>query len=143
MCVSCYPLVSKKIKKTQVTQNKYIHFCFKLNSRLRIRAKEVQEINWLPTKERVDQHVATNVFKYLKGTSPFYVNELFVPSKNTCKTRSLMVLEVPLRKSNLRQKSMSFMGPSICNKLSNDLKILDPAALFTHNYKKLVIKKLE
>ena len=54
-----------------------------------------------------------------------------------------MVLEVPLRKSNLRQKSMSFMGPSICNKLSNDLKILDPAALFTHNYKKLVIKKLE
>ena len=30
------------------------------------------------------------------------------------------------------------MGPSIENKLSHDLKILDTAASFTHNYKKLV-----
>ena len=34
-------------------------------------------------KERVEQRVATNIFKYWKGTSPFYVNELFVPSRNT------------------------------------------------------------
>ena len=35
------------------------------------------------------------------------------------------------------------MGPSIWNKLSNDLEILDTAAWFTRNYKKLVLKKLE
>ena len=35
--------------------------------------KELKKINWLPTKERAEQSVPT------KGTSLFYVNELFVP----------------------------------------------------------------
>ena len=47
-----------------------------------IGAKEFNEINWLPTKERVEQRILTNIFKYWKGTSPFYVNELFVLSRN-------------------------------------------------------------
>ena len=65
-CVSWCPLVSKKIrKKIQVTQNKCICFCLKLNSRHHIGAKEFKEINWLPTKERVEQRVATNIFKYI------------------------------------------------------------------------------
>ena len=113
-CVSWYPLISKKIRnKIQVTQNKCIRFCLKPNSGYHIEGKEFQEINWLPTKERVEQRVATNVFKYWNGTSPFYVNELFVFSRNIYKTRSHMALEIPLSKSNLSQKSISFMGPSI------------------------------
>ena len=85
---------------------------------------------WLPTKERVEQRVATNVFKCWKGTSSFYVNEMFVLYRNIYKTRSYMALEIPLRKNNLGQKSISFMGPSILNKLSNDLKILNTVTLF-------------
>ena len=54
-----------------------------------------------------------------------------------------MTLEIPLRKSNLCQKGISFMRPSLWNKLSNDLKMLNTATSFTHNYKKLVLKKLE
>ena len=54
-----------------------------------------------------------------------------------------MELEIPLRKSTLDQKNISFMRPSIWNKLSNDLKILNTATLFTHNYKKVVLEKLE
>ena len=72
-----------------------------------------------------------------------YINELFLPSTNIYKTRSHMALEIPLRKSNLGQKSISFMGPSIWNKLSNDLKILNTATFFTLNYKKLDLQKLE
>ena len=140
--VSWYPLVSKKIrKKMQATRNKYIRFSLKLNSQHRIEVKEFKEINWLLIKERVEQRVATIVFKYWKRTSPFYVNELFVPSRNIYKTRLNMALEMPLRKSNLGQKSMSFMAPSIWKKLSNDLKILNTATSFTH--RKLVLKKLE
>ena len=45
-------------------------------------------------------------------------------------------------KSNIGQKSISFMGLSIWNKLNNDVKILNTTSLFTHNYKKLVLKKL-
>ena len=66
----------------QVTQNEYIRFCLKLNSSYHIGAKEFQEINWLSTKERVEQCVAANLFKYWKGTSLFYINELFVPSRS-------------------------------------------------------------
>ena len=35
-----------------------------INSRHQIRAKEIRKINWLPTKERVEQRVTINVFKY-------------------------------------------------------------------------------
>ena len=131
-CISCYPLGSKTI---QVTQSKCIRFCLKRNSRHHIGAKEFDEINWLPTKERVEQRVATSSFK---GTSPFYVNELLVPSRNIFKARSHMALEIPLRKSNLGQKSISFMGPSIWNKSSSGLKPLNTATWFNRNYKKLV-----
>ena len=54
-----------------------------------------------------------------------------------------MALERPLRKGNLGQKSILFMRPPIWDKLSNDLEILNTATLFTHNDKKLVLKKLE
>ena len=68
-CVSWYPLVSKKI--VQVTQNTFINFCLKLNSRHHIGDKEFKDIN--------------------------YVNELFVPSRNIYKIRSHMALLIHLR----------------------------------------------
>ena len=71
------------------------------------------------TKEK--RHV-TKFFVYWKWTSPFYVNEIFVPSGNACKTRSHVGLGISLRKINLDQRSISFMGLSIWTKLSNDLK---------------------
>ena len=71
MHLSGYPLASKKIgKKTQVTQNRCICFCIKLNSRHYTEVKELKEINWTPTKESVEQHIATNIFKYWKRASP-------------------------------------------------------------------------
>ena len=54
-----------------------------------------------------------------------------------------MTLEIILRKSSLAQKSISFMAPSIWNKLINERKYLHPAVSFTHNHKKLLFKKLE
>ena len=54
-CISWYPLMNQKMRnKLQVTQNKCIRFCLKLNSRQHIGAKEFIKINWLHTKERVD-----------------------------------------------------------------------------------------
>ena len=73
----------------------------------------------------------TKGFKYWKGISPFYAYELFFHSRNIYKTTSHMALEIPLRKSNLGQKSISFMRPFIWNKLSNYLKILNTTTSFT------------
>ena len=54
-----------------------------------------------------------------------------------------MVLETPLRKSNLGRHIILFMEVSIWSKLSNDLKILNTSPSLTHNYKKVVLIKLE
>ena len=142
-CISWCPLINQKMRnKLQVTQNKFFHFYLKLNSRQHIGAKELKKINWLQSKERVEQSTATEVFSYWKGTSPLYVNELFVPSRNMYNTRSHMALEIPLKKSNLGQKSISFIGPSIWNKLCNNLKVLNTTTSFTHKYKMLVLQNL-
>ena len=53
-----------------------------------------------------------------------------------------MTLDIPLRRDNLDQYSISFMGPSIWNKLSNSLKILNTENELTLDYKKLVLKNL-
>ena len=53
-----------------------------------------------------------------------------------------MALEIPLKKSNLGQKSSSVVGPSIWNKWSNNLKVVKTTTSFTHNYKKLVLQNL-
>ena len=72
--ISGHSLVSKETKKKiKFTQDKFNRFCLKLKSRHHIEAKEFKKLNWLLTKEQVEKHVATNVFKYWKGTSPFYV----------------------------------------------------------------------
>ena len=55
-------------------------FLFKTQLKEHIGAKVFKVMNWLTTKERIEQRIATKVFKYWKGTSPFYVDELFVQS---------------------------------------------------------------
>ena len=77
---------------------------------------------WLATKERGEQRITKNIFKYWKGNSPFCVNELLLPSRNIYKTRSHMALEIPLNKCKLGHKNISFIGQSIWHKLSNGLE---------------------
>lgn len=53
-----------------------------------------------------------------------------------------MALDIPLRISNLGQNNILFLGPSIWNKLRNDVIILSTVSSFTNNYKKLNLKSL-
>ena len=87
--------------------------------------------------------MTTKSFKYWKWTLSFYTNQLFVLSTNRNKTRLHMAWEIPLAKSDVGQKSISFFRASIWNKFSNDLNILSTAPSSTHNYKKLVLKNLQ
>ena len=54
-----------------------------------------------------------------------------------------MTLQITLRKSNLGQKSISFLGTLVWNKLRNDLENLKASTSFTHDYEKLVLNKPE
>ena len=112
-CNSCYSLINQKMRnKLQAPQNKCV-FLFKTQLRQYIGAKEFKKIKWLPTKEEVEQRI--------------------VPSRSTYNTRSHITLEIPLNKSNLGQNNTSLIGPSIWNKLSNSLKILNTSSYWKTN----------
>ena len=50
-----------------------------------------------------------------------------------------MVLDIPLRKTALEQKNISFLGPKIWSKISNDLKAVKTTNCFTHGLKKEIL----
>ena len=115
-----------------------------MTPRSHVGTNEFIKINWLPTKSRVEQCLALNVYKYFNKIAPSYVNDLFLRSRNLYNTRrSHTALDIPLKKSNTGQKSISYLGPSLWNKLDSGLKIAPSATSFTHSYKKHVLKDLK
>ena len=53
-----------------------------------------------------------------------------------------MALDIPLRKTTIGQKSISFLGPKLWSKTNNSLKALKTKATFTHALKKHVLENL-
>ena len=91
---------------------------------------------------RVELCTATSVFKYWNQLAPSYFNQIFTPSSNTYNTRSQMALDIPLRKTVLGQKNISFLGPKTWSKVNNDIKTVPTTATFTHALKKHMLDKL-
>ena len=79
-CAAWYPNFNKRfVKKIQICQNKCIRFCLKLNNRDHVDVKEFREIYWLPTKERFEQCICANIFKFFINMSSTYTSELHQP----------------------------------------------------------------
>ena len=53
-----------------------------------------------------------------------------------------MALDIPLRKTVLGQKSISFLGPKIRSEINNDLKAVLTINSFTHTLKKKMLNNL-
>ena len=64
-----------------------------------------------------------------------------MPSSNNYNTRSQMALDIPLCRTNKRQKSMSFLGINIWNMLSSDIKAAATTASFTLSLEKEILEK--
>lgn len=100
--------------------------------------------NKLPSNKRRNRTTDLDKsFQVLKSDFTIPWKWSFCPLlKNIYKTRLFIVLEIPLRKNNLDQKTTSLMGPSIWNKLNNSLNISNTNSSFTNNYIKLVLKDM-
>ena len=68
---------------------------------------------------------------------------MFMPSINNYNTRSQMVLDIPLCRTNKGQKSMLFLGPKIWNKVSSNIKTDATTSSFTNRLKKEILSKLQ
>ena len=142
-CTSWYPLLSKAFKKRfQIAQNKCIRYCLDLPPRSHISAIHFNKINWFPLEHRVELCIATTVFKFWNQVTPSYFEDNFTPSFNKYNTRLQMALDMPLRKTTIGQKSISFLGPKIWTKTNNSLNAVKTTATFTHALKKLVLENL-
>ena len=75
-------MLNKRLsKKIQAAQNTCIWFYLNLKNTAHIGATEFKAINWLPTKDRIDQCVCVNVMKFFNGTVPAYSAGIFHPAK--------------------------------------------------------------
>ena len=65
VCTAWFPNFKKKLKdKLQVTQNKCIRFCLKLQYKEHISNEHLQKMNWLPVNQSFKQYVTSTVFKF-------------------------------------------------------------------------------
>ena len=105
-------------------QNKCIRFCLKLDKMHHISEEDFKTINWLPVDQRVQQSLNVTVFKYVNKACPYYMKEVFeYASQGRISSRNNYAkLKVPFRKTTMGQKSLSYIGPSVWNKLPSLMK---------------------
>ena len=132
-----YPNLTQRMKnKIQVTQNKCIRYCLQLDKMVHIFKNKFE--TRLPVKDRFNQSINFVVFKYFTKQWPSYLNEVLeLACPNNLRTRnSYLKLIWPLRKTNIGQNALSFIGPSISNKTPEVLKKTNSINTFKHNLKK-------
>ena len=80
----------------------------KFTSKISYQSSHFRKINWFPVSDRVEYCIENTVFKYWNGIVPGYINEMSKPLLCRYSTRSQMTLDIPLRKTNTRQKSYPY-----------------------------------
>ena len=92
-------------------------------------------MNWLPIHERVSQCSLCSMYKFFTKNCPNYFDEIYVPLEtNGVRARSsYQKLNVPHQKTIFRQKALSYIGPSLWNKLNKTLKTSTSLNTFKHD----------
>ena len=138
-CPAWYPNSNEKTKKkTQMMQNKSIGFYFKLGKMYHISEAKFRLINWLPTSKRVDQCINTITYNFVNNTCPYYLNKIFefAPNCGIGTRINFSKLKNAFRKTNMGQKTISYIGPSIWNSLPYSTTKANNLNTFKHNVKK-------
>ena len=138
-CPAWYPnLTEKTKKKIQIMQNKCIRLYLRLDKMHHMSEEVFRSINWLPTSKRVNQCINTIVIKFVNNTCPYYLKEGFSFAKHgRIDTRNKFAkLKILFRKTNMGQKAISFVRPSLWNSLPELIKKTDNLNTFKHNLKK-------
>ena len=138
-----YPNLTQKISnKIQTTQNKCIRFCLQMGNREHVGSAEFEKINWLPVVDRHHQMVSSSVSKFFNKQSPSYMAEMYIPvdiDKGT--RRSVLKLFQPSRRTSLGQRGLSYVGPSVWNKIPSDIKLIRNINTFKHTLKAWYFKR--
>ena len=131
------PNITKALaNKIQCAQNKCIRFSLLLENRSHLDKNKFQEINWLPIDERMRQRICIFGYNFFNNTSPSYMSDIFIQNDVKKHTRnSQYSFKVPLRKTNIGQKTLLYMGPLSWNSLGTDIKLAKSRNIFKHKIK--------
>ena len=110
----------------------------------RISEEDFKTINWLPVDRRVQKSLNVTFFKYVNNACPYYVKEVFeYASQGRISSRNNYArLKVPFRKTTMGQESLSYIGPSVWNKLPSSMKRNISLNTFKHDMKKRYLQEL-
>ena len=93
-------------------------------------------MNLLPTSKRVDQCINNITFNFVNNSFP-YLNEIFefAPHCRIDTRNSFSKLKNLFCKTNMGQKTISYIGPSIWNSLPDSIEKANSLNTFKHNVK--------
>ena len=131
--------------KIQITQNKCIRYCLKLDKMTHISKNKFETLKRLHVKDRFNQSINSIVFKCFTKQCPSYLNEVFeLACPNHLKAKNgYLKLICLFRKTNSEQNALSFIGPSIWNKSPMVLKKTKSINTFKHNLKNYELTQLK
>ena len=144
-CLAWYTNLQKKLKKkVQISQNKCIRFCLNMENRDHIGVDEFRKINWLPTKERFEQCLLVNIYKFFNKMAPVYYDEMYYPAVRGQSTRfSFQKLILPSRCTNRGLRTLGYLGPRLWNGLHSGLKLSSDTNTFKHKIKDAFFARLQ
>ena len=118
-------------------------FCLELTPCSHGILSHFRKINWPSVEGRVELCTSTLVFRFWNGIASSYLNGMFISSLNNCSTRSQILLDKQLCRTNEGEKSLSFLGRKIWNKSNSTVKEATLAAFLTHDFEKEIQEQLQ
>ena len=98
----------------------------------------ISQLGWLNIKEMIAFETATMVYKSLHGLAPPYMQDTF-HKLSDCRNRALRStetdLEIPRYKTSNGQRSFSYRGVTVWNRLSTEIKTAPSLAIFKNRLK--------
>ena len=89
------------------------------------------------------QRICVLGYSFFNNTSPSYMADIFIKKEVKKHTRnSQNSFKVPLRKTNIGQNTLSYMGPLLWNSLGTDIKLAKSRNVFKHKIKSDFFKTL-
>ena len=85
----------------------------------------LDELHWLPVKERISFKLMLLIFKALNGLGPKYLSELLTPyaPKRTLRSQDQLLLQIPRsRLKTAGDRAFSIAGPNLWNTLPFDVR---------------------
>ena len=120
-CSAWYHILTEEAKKKiQIMEDKCIRFYLKLDKMHHIFDEVFRSTNWLPTSKRVNQCVNTITFEFVNNTCLYYLKENieFTPHCRIDARSKFAKFKILFRKTNIGQKAISFVVPSLWNSLT-------------------------